>query len=253
MSWLGTILMTVGVSLGVFGAASAYYVPIDAPDAALLGLTLNDDAGVQLDQQSQLQPIATRGQQLDAATLAALRATTEGVPGRAAPWHYVRVQEFAWSRWPGRWLTVVGATMLLGGALIARAQRNQQAAIPDDGSAFPVTAKNVALLTAEIDQLLSHGGRTASEVRRSICDGTDRLQKKWITPLFRARELLVREHGIGRAAEPLTSLAAVERNLYRAWSAATDGFADESISALQSARRHSESTQQLLSRLESAS
>ncbi|MFO0916492.1 MAG: hypothetical protein U0795_26280 [Pirellulales bacterium] len=238
--------MTVGVSMGVFGAASAYFVPIDAPDATILGLTLNDDAGVKLDEKSQLQPVATRGQQLDAPTLAALRATTSGIPGRTAAWRYVRVKEFSWSRWPGKWLTVVGAALLVIGAMIARSQRQRQASLPDDGSVVPLNANNVSQLAAEIDQLLSQSAAPGTDVRRTVCDVTDRLQKKWITPLFRARETLVREHGIGRAAEPLASLAAVERNLYRAWSASTDGYPNESITALRTARRQCELTQQLL-------
>jgi hypothetical protein len=250
MTWLANLLMIVGTSLGVYGAASAYYVPIDAPDAEIIDLTLNDNAGAKLGEKAQLTPLFQRGQKMDAVTLAALRENSQGIAGHVAPWRFVRVKEFSWARWPGKWITSAGTLMLLVGALIARRHRDAGAAMIDEGSMIPITSESLGKLGAEIDQLLARPTASETAANQQICDVTDELQKRWITPLLRAQNALVAQQGIGRAADPLATFAAVERNLYRAWSAAADGYVEEAIAALRNARQQTALTQEKLAALE---
>jgi hypothetical protein len=250
MNWLASLLMIAGTSLGVYGAASAYYVPIDAPDAEIIDLTLNDSAGAKLADKARLKPLFERGQKMDAVTLAALRENSKGIAGHVAPWRFVRVKEFSWARWPGKWITSGGTFLLFVGALIARRSRHTGAALIDEGSMIPITSESLGKLGAEIDQLLVRPTASETAANQQICDVTDDLQKRWIAPLLRAQNALVAKQGIGRAADPLATFAAVERNLNRAWSAAADGYVEEAIAALRSARQQATLTQEKLAALE---
>src|SRR5919108_3860041 len=118
MQWLATLLMVLGTSLGVYGAASAYYVPIDAPDDVIQGLTLNDSAGAKLDG-DKIVEVAKKGDVLNPQLIELLRTNAAGIRGKVAPWKYVRVREFSGGRWPGKWFTASGTAMLLVGAMIA--------------------------------------------------------------------------------------------------------------------------------------
>ena len=84
MQWIANILMTVGVSLGCYGAVTAYHAPIDAPDAELNGLVLNADAGARLNGKGTLEPIAKSGQELDPSLLAELRQNAQSPPAGAS-------------------------------------------------------------------------------------------------------------------------------------------------------------------------
>jgi hypothetical protein len=250
VQWIASLLMIIGTSLGVYGAASAYFVPIAAPDAEIEGLTLNDNAGAKLDDAAQIVPVAKRGELLNAAMLKTLRENAAGIPGQVEPWQFVRVKEFAWSRWPGRWFTTVGTALLLVGAIMARRQRGAELEVPDDGSVIPITSESLGKLAGRIDDLLRGAHQSEATSGTLICDGTDELQKNWITPLLRAQKGLVARFGLGRAAEPLASLAGAERYLYRAWSASADGYPDEAIASLHTAKEHALATQAKLAALE---
>lgn len=250
MQWLASLLMILGTSLGVYGAASAYFVPIAAPDAVLAGLTLNDSAGAELDRAGKIVPVAKRGQTLDAATIETLRANSAGVPGHIAPWQFVRVKEFSFGRWPGRWVALLGTALLFVGAILARRQRAAIAEIPDDGSVLPITSESLGRLVARIDELRHHAEQPGGAPSKLVCDGIDELQKGWITPLLRGQTALVVRNGLGSAAEPLASFAGVERYLYRAWSAAADGYPMEAASSLAVAAELGVATQKKLAALE---
>lgn len=248
MQWLASLLMILGTSLGVYGAASAYYVPIDAPDAQIAGLTLNDDAGARVAGRS-LVPIAQRGAILDAPTLTELRNNAAGAPGESPAWKYARVKEFAWSRWPGKWLACAGIALLGVGAVLARETRGTIVA-SEDGAVVAINLASVAQLSAEIDSLVIQARARPTGAAKWICDSTDGLQKRWIMPLLRSQAHFMSKHGVGRAAETVTSLAAVERNLNRAWSAAADGYLDEATEALGNAGIYCQATLEKVARLE---
>ncbi len=247
MQWVAALLMMIGTSLGVYGAASAYYVPIDAPDNVILNLTLNDDAGATPGDRGAIVPIAKRGRNLDAAAIAELRTNSAGTPGQIPAWKYVRVKEFAWSRWPGKWITVTGTLMLLGGALLARKTRGVVVAA-EDGSVMTISIASITGLEADIEAILRQSQSLGAG--KAICDLTDAIQRRWITPLVRGQQPFIAANGIGRAAESLSALAAVERNLNRAWSAAADDYLEESIEALEDARIYCQSTREKLAKLE---
>ncbi len=249
MNWIASLLMIVGTSLGVFGAASAYYVSIDAPDAQIMDLTLNDDAGVKPGDSATLVPVATRGRRLDAPVLAELRANAAGIPGQTPAWKYVRVKEFAWSRWPGKWSSAVGTVLLVVGAVIARKTRDTVIAA-EDGVGVAIAVASIAQLAADINSLVAHARTRPVGAAKWICDSTDGLQKSWITPLLRSQNGFIFKYGVGRAAETLTSLAATERNLNRAWSAAADGYLDEATEALGNASIYCQATLEKVARLE---
>lgn len=250
MAWIGRLLMIVGVTAGCYGAMTAYHVPIDAPDAEIVGLTLNDRAGVRLDETGELREVAPAGQTLDAPLLAQLRNNTSGVADRAPPWRLVRVKEFAWGRWIGKWYFVGGGLALLAGAMLARGAR-EVAAPTDDGSVLPIDAATLARLVAQIEALIAAvrdlppGGDTI------IRDRCDEIQRRWITPLIRGQAGFVAKYGVGRAAEAVSSLAAVERYLNRAWSAAADGYVEEAVASLHIAEQSAHATREQLASLES--
>jgi len=103
-------------------------------------------------------------------------------------------------------------------------------------------------LEADIEAILRQS--QSAGAAKAICDLTDAIQKRWIKPLVRSQPAFISATGIGRAAEALSSLAAVERNLNRAWSAAADGYLEESIEALGDARIYCQSTREKLLKLE---
>lgn len=249
MQWIGKLLMILGVSAGCYGAMTAYHAPIDAPDAEISGLTLNDSAGARLDETGAFAPIATQGEKLDRALMAKLRENTSGIPGRASAWRYVRVKEFSWSRWPGKWYFAIGTFVLLVGALLARSAR-EVVEPTDDGSVLRFTIETLGQLVGRIEALRALVESQRGGVATMVCDTTDELQRRWITPLLRGQSSFVAKHGIGRAAETLTSLAGVERYLNRAWSAAADGYLDEALEALRIAERHCQTTRNALASLE---
>ncbi len=249
MQWLASLLMILGTSLGVYGAASAYYVPIDAPADVIQGLTLNDSAGAKLDEAGKIVEVAKKGEALNAPLIATLRANAAGIRGRVTPWKYVRVREFSFARWPGKWFTVAGTAMLLAGAVIARRLRRADTDIVEDERVIPITSDALARLGREIDALIAQAREHHGSTTTLICEATDLFQKRWIAPLQRAQDAFVAKYGIGRAAEPLASLAGAERNLYRAWSAAADGYAEESITSLASAQQYTAATEKKLAEI----
>jgi hypothetical protein len=229
---------------------TAYHVPIDAPDAEIVGLTLNDRAGVQLDERGALREIGKAGQKLDAALIAQLRKNTAGIADRAPAWRLVRVKEFSWTRWSGKWYFVGGGVALLAGAMLARGAR-EVAAPMDDGSVLPIDAATLAQLVVKIESLTVALRGAPSVGAATICDTCDELQRRWITPLVRGQPGFVAKFGIGRAAETISSLAAVERYLNRAWSAAADGYVEAAVEALGIAEQSAHATREQLARLES--
>lgn len=249
MAWIGRLLMMIGVTAGCYGAMTAYHVPIDAPDAVIVGLTLNDQAGVRLTKDGALEPIAKSGQELDVALVEQLRGNTEGSGDRWRPWRLVRVKEFSWARWPGKWLFAGGGLALLVGAVLARGAR--EVAMPtDDGSVLPFDVATLAQLVVKVEALVAATRDLPPGVATTICDTCDEIQRRWITPLIRGQAGFIASYGIGRAAETISTLASVERYLNRAWSAAADGYVEDAIAALHVAEQSAHATREQLGQLE---
>ncbi|NUQ50961.1 MAG: hypothetical protein HUU27_13710, partial [Phycisphaerae bacterium] len=127
MKTLATLLVWASLALGVVAVVTAYTPSLEIGDARLAGLHLNSVAGVQrnadgtplMNARGGLQPIASAGDELTPELLARLRESGAG---------YVRVKEFAWSRWPARWWFVLACGGLLAGALIIRRETRRQTA-----------------------------------------------------------------------------------------------------------------------------
>jgi hypothetical protein len=111
MRLIANLLLTVSLAVGALAAATAYNVSLALPDAEVDGLTLNADAGPG--------PIARKGQTLTPGLLKELREYQV---------LHVRVREFHFWLWPGKWVFLTGLLGLLGAAALIRTASRQEIA-----------------------------------------------------------------------------------------------------------------------------
>ena len=236
MKTLATLLVWASLALGVVAVVTAYTPSLALGDAQLVGLHLNSVAGVQrsadgtpiTNARGGLQPIATTGTQLTPALLARLRES-----GAA----YVRVKEFAWSRWPTRWWFVLACGGLLAGALvIKRETRRQMAVAAADRAASEGPEAALSSIRDTVARLLAEWSAAEPQTRLArVLDRIGRVQRVDVAAVAAGRELLVARFSLGGYAQIMDAFAATERQLNRAWSAAADGVEDEALICLRRA------------------
>lgn len=252
MRLFANLIITAAVCLGVISAATAYVVPLSLPDERLEGLELNAPAGVQRDEQGSdvlddagrpvpLVPAESDGEPttLTPEVLGALRAN--GV-------ERVRVKSFAFDRWSGRWwflLAVVG--LGAGAALIrvdARAQHAEEAGRDHDAEGSPSAA--LAAIRSRVDALRARTGGGHADDLHAIIEELGDLQQNEMARFAESRAALVARLGLAGYAAVMDAFATAERQINRAWSAAADGEADESLACLElAATRLTETAERL--------
>ncbi len=237
MRLIASILISVALAAGVLSAATAYVVPTSLDEAMLVGLTLNAPAGVVRDDEGRVVVDESGGPvALVAAGDEEGRATvlTEEVLARLreAGVERVRVREFAFSRWSGRWLFLLSVVGLVVGAVMmrmsrARAIERSSAEGGDPAALLDEIIATVGDIRSDLDAM---GGE--DERLHAITQRVGALQEGAIAQFVDARERMVQRMGLARFATVMDRFASGERRLNRAWSAAADGVLAESVACL---------------------
>lgn len=235
MKLAGFLVIAIGLVLGVASVPTAYVPPLSLPDGALVGLTLNANAGeIQaegLKPSEKGEPIATPGTKLTADLLATLRDA--GV-------QRVRVKEFALARWSGLWIFTLACLLLLGGAVLVRLDMRRQLAKARDradggGQGSPQAA--LAAIADAVESLrrdLPHM-TTDHDRNHAIIERLGEAQSTHVPAFADARALLIGRLGLSGYAELMDHFAGMERQVNRAWSAAADGVYEEAAECLERA------------------
>ncbi|UYV13573.1 MAG: hypothetical protein NCW75_04640 [Phycisphaera sp.] len=236
MKLLGFLIMTAALVLGVAIAPTAYLPRLDLPDEQLIGLTLNAPAGKTTpeeppeDPAAPGEPIAAPDTELTPELLAELRAANVD---------RVRVKEFSFARWSGRWWFLLAAAGLLVGAALVRVDtRKRLAASREDATADESSPEGA--LAAIIDTIeglrrdLPHM-TTEQDREAAIIERFGETQSVHVPAFVDGRERLVSKHGLSGYAAIMDRFAAMERQINRAWSAAADAVDDEAIDCIERA------------------
>lgn len=225
MKFIALLVLSVSLTIAVVGAASAYSPRLSLSDERLIGLTLAAPAGA-----DGRKPIADSGAALTAEVLASLRAA--GVKA-------VRVEEFSFGRWPGRWLFIVGVVGLIGGGLWVKSiTRTALAAAKLAGADAGSPEELLGRIEREATRLHEKIGSAPDDeaVREDILEIVGELQRTDM-PAFvdAARSVLTARGGIRLYATVIERFATGERRLNRAWSAAADGYIEEARRCVEEA------------------
>jgi hypothetical protein len=244
MKWIGQILIFASLTAGALSAASAYHAWLDQPDDQLVGLTLNDAAGVKINAKGEFVPRFTKGHVLTADDLEQLRRLQPTAGGKRVSITAVRVKEFSFARWQYKWgLTIFIVSMIgmvAGSLLTRRAARLRRPAIDEEAEEAESLGPGAAL-KAIAEQLVRLQETLAKEKaphvqEQAVIEQVGRWQQNEIPEFVDAHPELNERYGVVRAAEVMERFAVAERSLNRAWSAASDGDADEAAEALEDAR-----------------
>lgn len=247
MRLAANLLLVVAFLAGIFGAVTAYLPPLSLPDSQLAGLTLNAPAGRQVGPSGLVGPLAAKDSRLTPALIQALRA--QGV-------RRVRVKQFAFSRWSGSWLFLAGCVGLIAAAWMSRAAtRRTIAAARRQSAARGETAETIlTAIRTGVDGLRAEWPDlpdVSARHRRVLAVLTDAQDN--LVPAFAARQALITSRlGLAGYARLMDRFAAGERQLNRAWSAATDGIEAEVLICLERASVHLADAARCLEQPESA-
>lgn len=247
MKLIGFLIIAASLVLGVAVAPTAYLPRLDLPDEALVGLTLNAPAGeVRTDDMPPFEtgePIAQPGEDEETTLTPALLAEL-----RAAGVERVRVKEFAFSRWSGRWWFLLAMVGLVAGAGLVRMEMRQRLAASRDGRGLtPGTNSPEATLAAITDAInglrrdLPHM-TTSHDREAAIIERLGEVQAVHVPAFVDARERIVSRHGLSGYAAIMDRFAAMERQINRAWSAAADAVDEEAIDCIERASALAEQT-----------
>lgn len=233
MRLAANLLLTFAFLAGIFGAVTAYLPSLSLPESQLIGLTLNAPAGRQVKSSGPVRPLAAKDTRLTPALIQALRA--QGV-------RRVRVKEFAFSRWSGSWLFLAGCLGLIAAAWMSKtATRRTIAAVRRESAARGETAESIlTAIRTGVDALRAEWPNlpdASTRHRRVLTVLTDTQDN--LVPAFAARQAVtISRLGLAGYARLMDRFAAGERQLNRAWSAATDGIEAEVVICLERASVH---------------
>lgn len=248
MKVLGLLIITAALVLGVAVAPTAYLARLDLPDETLVGLTLNAPAGSQepetpsADPTAPGEPIATPNTQLTPELLTVLRADNV---------ERVRVKEFAFDRWSGRWWFLLAVLGLLIGATFVRMDARKRLAASRDAAPSEDTGSPHASLAAIIEAIdslrrdMPHM-TTAHDREAAIIDRLGEAQSTHVPAFVDSRERIISARGLAGYAAIMDRFAAMERQINRAWSAAADGVEDEAADCLERASALAQETRAVL-------
>lgn len=247
MKLLGFLLMLVGLVVGAVAATSAY-VPLVPEningftylvDGETTYLTLNAPAGKRdVQGEADPQPIAEPGTELTAEVVAELRAA--GVIR-------VRVKEFSFGRWTGKYYFLMAIIGLTCGAMMVRMATKAAVlkALSEDRHEVETPEFSLTSLGKTVKQLLTdlpglpddHARLEAIIARIGHAQGTQ------MAAFVEAKPLLLGKFGLSGYASIMDTFAGAERQLNRAWSAAADGVYSEAITCLNRATTLLEETE----------
>jgi len=243
MKLIGFLIITAALVLGVSVAPTAYVPHLDLPDEQLVGLTLNAPAGNKQteappeDPAAPGEPIATPNTKLTPELLTELRD---------ADVKRVRVKEFSFTRWSGKWWFLLAVAGLLAGAALVRVDaRKRLAASTDVATADAGTPEaTLATIIETIEGLRRDLPNMTTEHDReaAIIERLGEVQAVHVPAFVDGRERLVSKHGMSGYATIMDRFAAMERQINRAWSAAADAVDEEAIDCIERAAALAEET-----------
>ena len=227
MKILGQLLVWISLAGGVLSAATAYLSSLDAADEELVGSTRLITV--------EKEELAERGHQLD----------TEYVPVTAellaeldtGEVRDIRVKEFSFKRWRGKWYFLLSLVGLLAGGLLTRFRARPPQAAETDAAAADTPRHTLEALHGEIDRLRRELPEMPGQSARldAIVGRIGQLQKTHMQSLVDARETLISMLGLAGYAALMSSYATAERQINAAWSAAADGVYEEAAACLDGA------------------
>jgi hypothetical protein len=235
MKVLGHVLVWSSLVLGAGAAVTAYLPTLDAVGQSLPPLTLNAPAGQSPDDPAQ--PLVAPGGSPVVLTSGVVERLRAGGVKR------VRVKEFAFHRWDGKyWFLLALAGLLYGAVVWRRSSRQEWATRETDAGEQSPTDLLLRAALADVEHLvdLAHApnGTNAAqpEPLSAIVQGIQRLQRTHFDAFVRQAPALMRQIGLAHYVQLMDRFAAAERLLNRAWSAAVDQVADETYECLRQCR-----------------
>lgn len=245
MRLIGFLIIAAGLVLGLAVSPTAYVPRLDLPDEQLVGLTLNAPAGEgRTDGMPPFEvgtPIAKPGADEETTLTPELLATL-----RDAGVKRVRVKEFAFARWSGKWWFLLAVAGLLAGAALVRMDAKQRLATSTDGADDDASSPEATLATIieTIEGLrrdLPHM-TTSHDREAAIIERLGEVQAVHVPAFVDAREQMVGKHGMSGYATIMDRFAAMERQINRAWSAAADAVDEEALDCIERASSLAEQT-----------
>lgn len=251
LKYIGFLLITIGLVLGVASVPTAYLPPLSLPDEGLIGLTLAAPAG----------EVRTEGMPEHVVGDPIVRPMTDGQPTkvtaellttlRDAGVERIKVKEFALGRWSELWLFALACALLLGGAFLVRTDMKRRLAAAEAAAESNTTSSPEAALAAIVDAIeslrrdLPHM-TTEHDRLAAFIDRLGEAQSTHVPAFVDARPLLISRLGLSGFAELMDRFAAMERQINRAWSAAADGVEEEALDCLERASALAAETRPLL-------
>lgn len=241
MKIIAYFVLAASLIVGFIGALTAYIPRVD--EQSLVRLHLNAPAGNKNEGQGTPEPIAAPRTELTTEVIAQLKEA--GV-------ERVRVREFAFSRWTGWWLYLIGAAGLLAAGLVLRWQRQVAptsgafvaANVPTDPAQIIAEMRRrieglLGVLPAEPVESFEAMPYAPVSARRSfassIISEIGEVQLTLMPAFIDARPRLIAAFGMAGYARLMDVYAAAERSMNRAWSAAADSDEAEAIASLERA------------------
>jgi hypothetical protein len=228
MKVLGQLLIWGSLGVGALAAATAYLASLDEPDERLVGLTLAAPAGETVATEDAPEPIARSGEQITPETLASLRAA--GIRN-------VRVNEFSFARWRGRWYFLSALGGLALGAWLSRSSPAGPRGAGREAARAASPKDTLEAVQTAIDRLRDQLPGLPDDASRleTVVAQIGHLQKTHMEAFVEARPAVIASLGLAGFAAVMSSYAAAERQINRAWSAAVDRVLDEALACLDEA------------------
>lgn len=232
---IGTLLVWIGVVVGSAAVLTIYQPKITAPDRTLIGLTLDRKKTVYVAPEeapdTPEQIVYDRNESVTAEMLANLRQS----PNVSR----VVVREFAWQAWTEWWIFLIGAGMMIGGAVCLRLHTHREIAevaeFDHEHEASPQSS--ILAIRSVLERLANELPALPDDTLRcdTIVARLDVAQQSYVPNFINGRAALIGKHGLAGYASIMDRFAALERQINRAWSSAADGYFDESAACIATA------------------
>ena len=144
-------------------------------------------------------------------------------------------KEFQFGRWEHRWWFLVGILAMALGIFFLRKDKPVVSDDASDPAAAPgpqALKQMIVSMTGEVENLSARvDSMSGDEIRAAL----DPLFDQYGQPFVEGRNALTASYGGGVFAQIMGPFASAERRLNRSWSAAVDGYMEESREQLKAA------------------
>lgn len=144
-------------------------------------------------------------------------------------------KEFRFDRWEHRWWFLIGVGVMVAGVVVMRSGKPVISEDPSGATGLPGPAALKAMvekMTSAVEEL---AGRVDSMSGEEIRGALDPLFDQYGQPFVEGREVITSTYGGATFAQIMGPFASAERRLNRSWSAAVDGYLEESQEQLKAA------------------